>query len=98
MSTVNAGISPKLNFFKDFLKDILDKVDKVFILGDLFEFYHGYDGYIYPWYKGVADVLKKLTESGKSVVFLEGNHEFGMGSFFENLYRCYLWSGYDYRS
>ena len=55
----------------------------VFVLGDLFEFYHGYDGYIYPWYKGVIDTLKELTESGKRVFFLEGNHEFNMGAFFE---------------
>ncbi len=74
----------KIELIQKFATDVLDKVDKVFILGDLFEFYHGYHGYIYPWYKGVADVLKKLSEGGKSVVLLEGNHEFGMGSFFEN--------------
>ena len=78
------GDLTKIELLQKFSSDILDKVDKVFILGDLFEFYHGYHGYIFPWYKGVADVLKKLTESGKSVVLLEGNHEFGMGSFFEN--------------
>lgn len=78
------GDLSKIELIQKFASDVLNKVDKIFILGDVFEFYHGYNGYIYPWYKSVADVLKKLTESGKTVVFLEGNHEFGMGSFFEN--------------
>ena len=74
----------KVELVQRFLKDSCADVDMVFILGDLFEFYHGYDGYIYPWYKSVIDTLKELTESGKRVFFLEGNHEFGMGAFFEN--------------
>jgi UDP-2,3-diacylglucosamine hydrolase len=72
----------KTELVQGFLKDYCASADMVFILGDLFEFYHGYDGYIYPWYKSVADALKDLTESGKRVYFLEGNHEFGMGAFF----------------
>lgn len=74
----------KIKLIQIFASDVLNKVDQIFIVGDLFEFYHGYNSYIYPWYKDVADVLKKLTENGKIVVFLEGNHEFNMGSFFEN--------------
>lgn len=74
----------KIELIQKFASEVLDKVDQVFILGDLFEFYHGYNGYIYPWYKPVADILKKLTESGKIVVLLEGNHEFSMGPFFAN--------------
>jgi len=55
--------------------------DMVFILGDLFEFYHGFDGYIYPFYQDVADLLRELA-SRIPVYFLEGNHEFDMGRFF----------------
>jgi UDP-2,3-diacylglucosamine hydrolase len=53
----------------------------VFILGDLFEFYHGYDGYIYPWYKSVVDALRDITLRGTAVYHIEGNHEFDMGPF-----------------
>jgi len=74
----------KTELVQRFLKDCCADVDKIFILGDLFEFYHGYDRYIYPWYKSVMDTLKELTESGKQVYFLEGNHEFCMGTFFEH--------------
>jgi UDP-2,3-diacylglucosamine hydrolase len=74
----------KTELVQEFLKDCCSGADMVFILGDLFEFYHGYDDYIYPWYKDVVDTLKRLSESGKQILFLEGNHEFGMGAFFEH--------------
>jgi len=74
----------KIELVQGFLKDCCTDADMIFVLGDLFEFYHGYDGYIYPWYQGITDALKGLTESGKQVFFLEGNHEFGLGAFFEH--------------
>jgi len=78
------GDTDKIGLVQEFLKDCCSGADMIFILGDLFEFYHGYDGYIYPWYKDVADALRELSGSGKQVFFLEGNHEFGMGAFFEH--------------
>jgi UDP-2,3-diacylglucosamine hydrolase len=73
----------KTGLVQEFLKDCCADADMIFILGDLFEFYHGYDEYVYPWYKSVIDTLRALTKSGKQVFFLEGNHEFSMGVFFE---------------
>ncbi|MDR2017816.1 MAG: UDP-2,3-diacylglucosamine diphosphatase [Syntrophobacterales bacterium] len=73
----------KQKIVKNFLREACSDADMVFVLGDLFEFYHGHGDYIYPWFKGVADALKKLTDSGVTVYFLEGNHEFGVGRFFE---------------
>jgi len=67
-----------------FVHDICEDADMVVVLGDLFEFYHGFDGYIYPWYRKVIDGFKNITEKGKLVYFIEGNHEFDMGSFFES--------------
>lgn len=74
----------KKELVKSFLNDVCKDTDMVVILGDLFEFYHGYDGYIYPWYRDITDSLKNLTARGKVVYFLEGNHECRMGSFFES--------------
>jgi UDP-2,3-diacylglucosamine hydrolase len=73
----------KMGHVRDFLNDVCGDADKVFVLGDLFEFYHGYDGYIYPWYADIVGSLKRLVENGKEVYLLEGNHEFGMGEFFQ---------------
>ncbi len=66
-----------------FVTDCCEDADTVVVLGDLFDFYHGYDGFIYPWYRSVTDGLKKLVERGKQVYFLEGNHEFLMGDYYE---------------
>jgi UDP-2,3-diacylglucosamine hydrolase len=74
----------KIQFVEKFINDVCRDADMVIVLGDLFEFYHGYDGYIFPWYKSIIDSLKNLTKKGKNVYFIEGNHEFRMGDFFEN--------------
>lgn len=65
------------------IRDITRDADLVFVLGDLFEFYHGYDGYIYPFYRESADLLRKIA-SDRPVYFIEGNHEFGLGQHFES--------------
>ncbi len=80
---LNRENNNKSTFLIDFINDICMNADIIVILGDLFEFYHGYDGYIYPWYKEAVDALKNIAEKGKNVYFIEGNHEFGMGNFFE---------------
>ena len=74
----------KINVVENFIHNACEDADMVVILGDLFEFYHGYDGYIYPWYKNLADALKTITNKDKPVYLIEGNHEFDMGSYFES--------------
>lgn len=64
------------------LRDITRDADIVFILGDLFEFYHSHGDHIYPFYKEVMDTLKKIAAK-RTVYFIEGNHEFGLGDRFE---------------
>jgi len=71
-------------FLIRFINDVCKDADVVVILGDLFEFYHGYDEYIYPWYREVIDALKNIVNKDKRVYLIEGNHEFHMGSFFES--------------
>jgi UDP-2,3-diacylglucosamine hydrolase len=66
-----------------FISEICKDADMLVILGDFFEFYHGYDGYIYPWYREVINSLKNFVNKDKQVYFIEGNHEFHMGNFFE---------------
>jgi UDP-2,3-diacylglucosamine hydrolase len=65
------------------IRKISQDADMVFILGDLFEFYHGHGSYVYPFYAGVLDLLREIAAE-RSVYFIEGNHEFGLGRFFES--------------
>jgi UDP-2,3-diacylglucosamine hydrolase len=73
----------KTKIVETFIREVCRDADVIFLIGDIFEFYHGYNG-IYPWFLGVADALKDMTDRGKTVYFLEGNHEFGMGNFFRS--------------
>jgi UDP-2,3-diacylglucosamine hydrolase len=72
----------RIRIVSQIVREITRDADIVFILGDLFEFYHGHDGYIYPFYKEFVDALRTIA-AGRTVYFIEGNHEFGMGKFFE---------------
>jgi UDP-2,3-diacylglucosamine hydrolase len=65
------------------IRDITKDADVVFFLGDLFEFYHGYDGFVYPFYKEFVELLSDVA-AGRPVYFIEGNHEFGLGRHFES--------------
>ncbi len=73
----------RLGTVKRFLRQAAADADLVVVLGDLFEFYHGYDGYIYPFYREIVDALRDAAQS-RSVYFIEGNHEYGMGTYFES--------------
>lgn len=74
----------KTRIVERFIRETCRDADAVFLLGDLFEFYHGHGEFIYPWFRGVADAVKGITKRGGAVYFLEGNHEFSMGGFFES--------------
>jgi len=80
---IDKNDTQKISFVEKFIDDVCSDADIVFILGDLFEFYHGYEGYIFPWYRSITESFKTLVEKGKTVYFIEGNHEFKMGAFFE---------------
>lgn len=62
--------------------DSLGPVDKLIILGDLFEFWTGFNDVVYYHYLPVLSRLLKLSESGTEITCLEGNHDFFMGPFF----------------
>jgi len=65
------------------IRDITADADMVVVLGDLFEFYHGFGAHVYPFYTDVVELLREIA-SKRSVYFIEGNHEFGMAVFFES--------------
>lgn len=78
----------ELQYLLEFMDSVLCDADYVFILGDIFEFYHGYDGFVYEWFLPFVKKLKQLSESGKKLFFFEGNHEFSLGNYFESLSSC----------
>ncbi|MRR54862.1 MAG: UDP-2,3-diacylglucosamine diphosphatase [Deltaproteobacteria bacterium] len=75
-----------------FLSEIQGKAKKLFILGDLFEFWIGYNERNFPHYLPLLDSLTKLTESGVEIVYFEGNHDFHLGKFFSETLRATIYT------
>lgn len=62
--------------------DGLERVDTLIILGDLFDFWTGFNEVVRRNYLPVLESLIRLRKKGVEIIYLEGNHDFGMGSFF----------------
>lgn len=68
-----------------FLLSLDGKFDHIFILGDLFEFWFGFEGYPFQREYGlVLDALRRLVSQGMQLVYFEGNHDFNMGPVFSD--------------
>lgn len=74
--------SGRIKVVSQTIREITRDADIVFILGDLFEFYHGHGDFMYPFFKEVTETLRAVAAK-RTVYLVEGNHEFGMGKFFE---------------
>ncbi|MCK5726124.1 MAG: UDP-2,3-diacylglucosamine diphosphatase [Thiotrichaceae bacterium] len=71
--------SDLIRLFHDFLDDIQDKADALYILGDLFEFWIGDDVIDSPLgqaYNSIIEHLAKLSRSGVKLYLTTGNRDF----------------------
>jgi UDP-2,3-diacylglucosamine hydrolase len=67
------------------LLEFLDQqqdLDALFLLGDIFEFWLGYKHLTFTAYIPLLDKLRRLTETGTKIYFVEGNHDFHLGPYF----------------
>jgi UDP-2,3-diacylglucosamine hydrolase len=65
-----------------FLKDILPKAEKLFIVGDLFDFWFEYRTVVPKGFHRTLAALQDLTDHGVLVEYLAGNHDYWIGDFF----------------
>ncbi len=68
---------PKSEALVNFLLNVYEKFDVIYILGDLFEFYYGYNNFLYPHHIKLINALKLISKKTKTVLF-EGNHEYNL--------------------
>ena len=71
--------------FYDFIDDIKEKAEALYILGDLFEVWIGDDIIDHPLGKQYLPTIKKLKElsdSGTKIYFIQGNRDFLIGEAF----------------
>ena len=73
------------NLIKNFLREIAHKFQRIIILGDFFEFWYGFNNIIISDYNFIICEFAKLIEQDIEIVYIEGNHDFCMGKFIEQL-------------
>jgi UDP-2,3-diacylglucosamine hydrolase len=65
-----------------FLASLEGDTETLFIMGDLFDFWLGFPSRPFPQYDDVLEALERLARSGCRIVYLEGNHDFHLGTLF----------------
>ncbi|HPN39482.1 MAG TPA: UDP-2,3-diacylglucosamine diphosphatase [Melioribacteraceae bacterium] len=65
--------------------DYINKTgNKLFILGDLFDYWFEYKYVLQKGYFNIFTKFKQLTDNGVEIVYLIGNHDFFHNNFFES--------------
>jgi UDP-2,3-diacylglucosamine hydrolase len=65
------------------LRDSLEQVDELVILGDFFELWLGDNRVIIARHKPLLDIFREYRNRGKSISYLKGNHDFILGKTWE---------------
>ena len=74
---------------KEFLLEEKFKINTIYILGDLFEYWLGDDD-PNPSYREIKLLLKNLSQKGISIFFMHGNRDFLIGEKFAEEAGCHI--------
>ncbi|MBN1662705.1 MAG: UDP-2,3-diacylglucosamine diphosphatase [Deltaproteobacteria bacterium] len=77
--------NPAINADKGLSLTCIRDVHELYIVGDFFEFWFSRGRNIYPEFKPVIDRLVALKERGVHVCLCEGNHDFFLEDYFQNI-------------
>jgi len=70
--------------FLDFLSRIKNEATHIYLVGDVFDFWFEYKYVIPKKYFQILHCFKLLADAGVKLYYLAGNHDFSLGSFFDN--------------
>mgnify|MGYP001037728427 CR=1 FL=1 len=73
----------------EFLDEQQD-LDGLFLLGDIFELWIGYDHLVFAAYLPLLERLRRFSEQGTRLYFTEGNHDFLLGPYFRETLQCHI--------
>lgn len=76
-----------------FLRELEGEVDTLYIMGDLFDFWLGFQSHPLKEYDAVLDALERLVSRGCRLVYFEGNHDFHLGDMFSKRLRAEIHTG-----
>ena len=72
----------------DFLSKQQGNIDALFLLGDIFEFWIGYKHVVFSEHLPLLCALQQLKDQGCALYYVEGNHDFNLGAFFQKTLEC----------
>ncbi|MBQ8277964.1 MAG: UDP-2,3-diacylglucosamine diphosphatase [Bacteroidaceae bacterium] len=67
----------------NFLDAIKDKAAAVYLLGDMFDFWHEYKTVVPKGYTRLLGKISELTDMGVEIHYFTGNHDLWVGDYFE---------------
>jgi UDP-2,3-diacylglucosamine hydrolase len=73
-----------------FLNELRGTTTTLIMMGDIFEFWAGYQHTVFAHYVPLLEALRGLKESGTRLIFVEGNHDFDPGPYFGEVLGCEL--------
>lgn len=65
-----------------------EDLDALFLLGDIFEFWVGYQHLVFSAYVPLLEQLRRLVAGGTRLYYVEGNHDFLLGPYFSETLNC----------
>lgn len=68
--------------FLHFLNHTAKQTERLYLLGDLFEYWAGDDDCDAPYHQEIIGALKRLTDSGVKLFWMAGNRDFLVGASF----------------
>lgn len=89
ISDLHLGLEPRKtdikreNLLINFLTKIEDDCEKLFIVGDLFDYWFEYNTVIPKYFYRTLNVFNNLRQKGIEIEYVMGNHDFGHIDFFE---------------
>lgn len=79
---LQAGLPHTTQAFHDFLTQQASRVGRLYLLGDIFEYWAGDDDLDTPYHRAIVDALRRVSDSGVQVFWIAGNRDFLAGSAF----------------
>lgn len=65
-------------------------LDALFLLGDIFELWLGYEHLVFSAYVPLLEQLRRLSDRGTRLFYVEGNHDFSLGPYFSDTLNCHI--------
>ena len=76
-----------------FLESETGDLETLVILGDLFEFWFGFEPFAFEGYRPLLAKLEELVQTGVHIRYVEGNHDFSLGRYFQETLRAEIAGG-----